>query len=170
MFEHFASGRLQLVVSGIRGARHSWSDGKNPLAATARGVVALESEADRRRLQREAEERARVEAEHRRREQEAEAERRRVAEGTVRRSAQEEERRRRYQLALERDLRGMARRWAVAGHVRAFLGAVEEAVPLGERHEGFVAWLRWANDRATALDPLASSVLPRIRSSGSRLS
>ena len=48
----------------------------------------------------------------------------------------------------------MARRWAVASHVRAFLGAVEEAVPPGERHEGFVAWLRWANDKAAALGRL----------------
>jgi hypothetical protein len=27
-------------------------------------------------------------------------------------------------------------------------------VPVAERHEGFVAWLRWANDKVAALDPL----------------
>ena len=79
MFEHFASGRLQLAVRGISGARHSWSDGKNPLEPhLGRVIVVLETEAERRRLQREAEERARVEAEHRRLEQEAQAERRRL--------------------------------------------------------------------------------------------
>jgi|ERR1019366_1368611 hypothetical protein len=71
-----------------------------------------------------AEEPARLEAEHRRREQEAEAERRRIEEEAKKRRVEEEEGRRRYQLALERDLRGMARRWAAAAHVRAFPGAV----------------------------------------------
>jgi hypothetical protein len=56
--------------------------------------------------------------------------------------------------ALERDARTMARCWSSAQQLRAFLKAVEEAVPLSDRGDGVRRWLEWASDYAERIDPL----------------
>lgn len=144
-YEQFASGKLQVVIRNMGSPRATWSDGMAPLERhLGRIIVALEVEAERRRQVNEAVERERGEAERRRLEREEE-----------RRRLREQETCAKHELAMSRDLRGLARRWAVATQVRAFLEAIEDAVPVPDRGEGFTAWLRWANEHADQLDPLS---------------
>jgi hypothetical protein len=153
--EQFSSGRLQLVVRNLSGTRGSWSDGVRPLERyLGRIVVVLETEAERRRVRRELDERERVEAERRRCDQEAEAERRRLEAVAEARRAAELEARRRHELELARDLKGLVRTWRTANDIRAFVRAVEAAVPVTDRGATFTAWLRWAEDHAEKVDPL----------------
>ena len=78
------------------------------------------------------------------------------------RQCAEEERRRQERAAqiatheqgLREDLVRMAGAWRQADTVRAFLDAVEVAVPAADRAEGFRVWLRWATEYAGQLDPL----------------
>jgi hypothetical protein len=72
----------------------------------------------------------------------------------------EAEARARYERGLQRDLRRDARAWALSQQVREFLQAVEAAVPVSDRGQGFQDWLEWAQRYADSLDPLRSS--PRV--------
>jgi flagellar biosynthesis GTPase FlhF len=164
VYEQFACGRLQLTIGGLGAWRSSWSDGKTPLERhLGNVVVALESESERRRLQRETEEQQRADAERQKREQEAEAERRRLEREAEKRKQEELEAQRQHQHALEKDLRQMARRWSEANEIRAFLGAVDLALPSADRPEDVRAWLRWAAGYATTLDPLSNpQEIPKV--------
>jgi hypothetical protein len=83
-----------------------------------------------------------------------EAEKRRREEAERRTQREEREAQERYRAALEKDLTEMAQRWTHARELRAFLGAVAKKVPPTQRSDGFEAWLRWAQERASKLDPL----------------
>lgn len=131
--DHFAGGRLQLVLHDTRGTQSSWSDTKTRTLDRQLGSVLLaaEREVDRRRELRRAEE-------HRRDEEEQ------------RRAAVEQERR--HQLTT--DLRRMARAWAEAEELRAFLRAARADIPDSAQTERTQAWLQWASAPVDSLDPL----------------
>lgn len=59
-----------------------------------------------------------------------------------------------YQHALVEDLEEMVARYERARSLRAFLHALEVAVPHQERTVGFAEWVEWAEARAAELDPL----------------
>ncbi len=133
--ELVSSGRLTLEVNPARGAGRSWSDGVGPLEdALGDVVLGVEDALD----------------EHRKRREEDEA--RRLAEEAARARAAEEARRAEYRGALVKDLRDMAQRWEEARRVRAFLEAVEPALPVPD--EQATTWLRWAREWAQGHDPL----------------
>jgi hypothetical protein len=149
-----ASGRLQITVD-TSGPRHSWSDGQTPLERhLGRIVVALETDAETLRLRLELEERELLVAEERRKQEAVEAARRREEAQVQARMKAEAEARARYERGLQRDLRRDARAWALSQQVREFLHAVEGAVPVSDRGQGFRDWLEWAQRYADSLDPL----------------
>jgi hypothetical protein len=64
------------------------------------------------------------------------------------------EARAKHQEVLRNNLCAMARHWNEPREVRAFLLAIEQAVPAHDRTEILAAWLEWAAQQVAALDPL----------------
>lgn len=143
--DHFAGGRLQLVLHDTRGTQSSWSDTKTRTLERQLGSVLLaaEREAVRRRDQRLADERRRQEEEQRRAIEEQERKRQRLREARAK-----------YQERLAADLRRMARAWSEAEELRQFINAVRDAMPNAAQTARTQAWLRWANAYADSMDPL----------------
>ena len=76
-----------------------------------------------------------------------------------------------YQRALVEDLDKMVARHERASQLRAFLHALDIAVPRQERTAGFAEWVDWAEARAADLDPLTTpkSISKVVRLDFSRL-
>jgi hypothetical protein len=135
------SGELTLRLGPIYGVvvKTTWTDGGTPVekrlgeivAAIEQGFVGLAKYRQQREAERRAEEQAR-------------------------RQRALEEKRARHHEALAEDLEQMAEAWSTAKNVRAFLDEVERHFPIEDRSTGFAAWLAWARDYITALDPLCA--------------
>jgi hypothetical protein len=139
-FDHFASGRLQVVLVSINGTRRTVSDTGTQSLDDCLGlaVVRIDAIADHeRRLRVQS---AQWDCERQEREQRRTDERDRVA----------------YREHLETDLKDKINRWRQAEELRAFLAAVEAAVPGPQRDETFTKWVRWASDKARTLDPVSA--------------
>ncbi len=144
--DHFAGGRLQLLLHDTRGARTSWSDTKIRKLDQQLGAVILaaESELQRRQEQWLADEQRRKEEARRRAEEDEERTRQRLREARAK-----------YQERLVEDLRRMARAWSDAEEIRRFLSAVHTALPRVTQADRTTKWLRWADSYTKALDPMA---------------
>jgi hypothetical protein len=136
-----ASGRLILEADTPWGyeLRKTWADGRRQRLEDRLGEVVLGLEAIGAAF--------REESETRERELRSEEEQRTQREAEQRRRAHNE--------VLTKDLVGLARSWSEATAVRAFLAALGQGVPEGDRKEGFAKWFDWARQRAEEMDPLS---------------
>lgn len=144
--DHVPVGHLRLgFLNGTIG-RAAWADtetrrldGQLPSA-----VIAIEAEIARRHEIAE-------EREQRRREEEA----RRTREQEALRRARAREEQARHVAQLEAHLRELSERWTAAAKLRAFVDEVERVLVGDERRELVDAWLAFARDAASRLDPLS---------------
>lgn len=144
--DHVPVGHLRLgFLNGTIG-RAAWADtetrrldGQLPSA-----VIAIEAEIARRREIAES-------REQRRREEEA----RRAREEEALRRARAREEQARHVAQLEAQLRGLSERWTAATNLRAFVDEAERVLAGDERRELVNAWLAFARDAATRLDPFS---------------
>lgn len=159
-WERKGTGRLalKLVVSSWHtpGLRKTWADGKKQRVEHCLNgfIVGLVRVAERRR-------------EHLR---ELEEQRRRWEE--ERRAREERARRRREEEARIEELGCQVEDWEEARRVRAYLAVLRDAVAAhgpAEDQDDLEAWIRWADEYASRIDPLAGlkevveRVKPRLR-------
>lgn len=138
-YDYTPNGRLEIVVhKGTYSGQQAVSDTpKSPIDdRLGRLILAAEQFARERATEKVNAERQRIERER------LELERRRAAALAHHREL------------LEKDLLAMAARWHQAVQVRAFVTAVQEALPPSERDDEERAWLDWATDYVARLDPL----------------
>jgi len=138
-YDHYPCGKLELSIhegTYSESKHRDWD--KRPLEHRLRRVILDIEQSTQRRIA------DRIEAERRRMEHEA-AERIRLE--------KEAEARRQERLIL--GLEQMVTRWQKVEEIRAFLRAVEDAVPESDRTESFRSWLGWAIDHVREIDPLA---------------
>lgn len=153
-YDYTPNGRLEIVVrKSTYGSQQAVSDTpKSPIDdRLGRLILAAEQFVRERAAEKANAERQRIE------QQRLELERRRAAALAHHREA------------LEKDLHAMAGRWHQAVQLRAFVTAVQEALPPPERDDEERAWIDWATDYVARLDPLtmvhdvAKSVVPDER-------
>jgi len=149
------SGRLVLTVGSTYGGQ-KWSDTAHRTLEAQLGkvILAVEDAAEQKVT-------ARLEAEERAIQEREEQHRRDVQQVKAN-----------YQHALVEDLDEMVARFERARAIRAFLHALEVAVPHQERTAKFAEWVEWAEARAAELDPLTDpqSVAKVVKLDFSRLS
>ncbi len=153
-YERVPTGKLVLQITDGQGLRRCWTDRSDRrveqflnsfvvgLVRAAQSIKQERADAEERRKKREEQERRRQEEEQRRR---------------------EEERLRREEEARFQRLEVQVAAWTKAQEIRAYLGAFRAAQ---EKSGGIVPgsdldnWLKWAEGRADALDPLTRPPAP----------